>query len=129
MSKSKGTITRAADEALIRATPLAQMRRSPTHPGEVFRHDYREAVEPRVSQAEAARRLGWSTNRMNEFEVGKRGVTVENAIQLSELTGTTPEFWLRLQMNYDWWHGLQNAKHIKRIAPGARFPIRTAAKS
>ena len=83
------------------------MRRPPTHPGEIFRLDFREATDPPVSQAEAARRLGWSTNRMNEFVRGRRGVTPENAVMLSALTGTSAEFWMQLQMNYDLWHALK----------------------
>src|SRR5688500_8384178 len=101
MSKSKGMTTPAGDKAVIPAGGVAHMRRPPTHPGEVFREDYRRPQDPAISQAEASRRLGWSKNRLNEFEVGKRGVTPENAIALAELTGTSPEFWLQLQMNYD----------------------------
>ena len=60
---------------------------------------------------------------MNEFEVGKRGVTVEGAIELAGLTGTTPEFWLQLQMNYDLWHGLRKAKNVKLVQSGERFTV------
>src|SRR5690348_12337291 len=116
MSTSKERTTAVAAKAAIPARPLAEMRRPPTHPGEIFRAEFREAIEPRVSQAEAARRLGWSTNRMNEFEVGKRGVTVENAIALAELTGTSPEFWLNLQMRHDLSHALQKTKRKSVLA-------------
>jgi addiction module HigA family antidote len=109
-SKSKGTTTPAAVKAAIRARALGDQKRPPTHPGEVFRLEYRELQNPPVSQAEAARRLGWSNNRMNEFEMGKRGVTPDNAIALAELTGTSPEFWMHLQETYDLWHALQRSK-------------------
>ncbi len=88
--------------------PLEQQRRSPTHPGEMFRLEFRPGLE--LSQAAAARALGWSANRMNEFETGKRGVTVENAIDLSVFTKTTPQFWLNLQMEFDLWHAYQARK-------------------
>ena len=74
MSKSKERTTRGGGKAAIPAGGVAEMRRPPTHPGEVFREEFRLAQDPVISQAEAARRLGWSFNRMNEFEVGKRGV-------------------------------------------------------
>ena len=107
-SKSRVRTTPAADKTAVPARPLAEMRRPPTHPGEIFRTEFREpGGEPIVSQAEAARRLGWSTNRMNEFEVGKRGVTPENAVMLAALTGTSAEFWMQLQANYDLWHAMK----------------------
>lgn len=120
-SKSKGTITRAAAKATIPAGGVAQMRRPPVHPGEVFREEFRLLQDPPIGQAEAARRLGWSANRMGEFELQKRAVTPENAIALGALTGTSPEFWLQLQLNYDLWHALQEAKRRARLIPGAPF--------
>jgi antitoxin HigA-1 len=116
MSTSKGRTTRAAAERP--AGGVAAMRRPPTHPGEVFREDFRLAQQPPISQAEAARRVGWSTNRMNEFEVGKRGVTPENATSLQALTGASAEFWLTLQMHHDLWHATQKMKPIK---PDGRY--------
>jgi addiction module HigA family antidote len=86
------------------------MRRAPTHPGEIFRRDFQEAAEPPVSQAEAARRLKWSANRMNEFVLGKRGLTPENAIDLEALTGVSAEFWMNLQTRHDLWHAIRAGK-------------------
>jgi len=39
--------------------------------------------------------------RFNEIVRIKRGVTPETAWLFSEAFGTTPEFWLNLQANYD----------------------------
>jgi addiction module HigA family antidote len=98
---------------------LARMRRSPTHPGEVFREDYLESSVPdpepgrrgaQGKQAAAARALGWSANRMNEFVLGKRPLTYEGALDLAELTKTSPEFWATLQMRHDLWHGMQKRR-------------------
>jgi addiction module HigA family antidote len=60
-----------------------------------------------LSQAEAARRMRVSTNRMNELIRRKRGVTAETALRLAKLLGTSPEFWLNLQMTWDLWHAYQ----------------------
>jgi addiction module HigA family antidote len=57
-----------------------------------------------LSQKEAARRMRISTNRLNELVRGKRGVTAETALRLAQLLGTSPEFWLNLQMTFDLWH-------------------------
>jgi antitoxin HigA-1 len=52
-----------------------------------------------LTQAEAARRMRMSTNRLNELIRGKRGVTAATAIRLAELLDTAPELWLNLQTN------------------------------
>lgn len=105
----------------IPAGGLAQMRRPPTHPGEIFKVEFREAADPPVGQAEAARRLGWSSNRMNEFERGRRGVTPENAVMLAALTGTSAEFWMNLQVTFDLWHAM------KAVGPVELTPLQRRA--
>lgn len=97
------------------------MRRAPTHPGEMFREEYRERQDPPVGQAEAARRLGWPTNKLNELELGKRSLTPEGAIALAELTGTSAEFWMTLQMRHDLWHAMQEAKPRRTMLKGEPF--------
>jgi antitoxin HigA-1 len=71
--------------------------------------------------------MGMSTNRLNEIVKGKRSVTAETALLFAAITGTSGEFWMSLQANYDLWHALQKVKHIKRIAPGEPFPVREKA--
>jgi addiction module HigA family antidote len=60
-----------------------------------------------LTQREAARRMGVSTNRLNELVRAKRGVTDETALRLAQLLGTSPRFWLNLQMAFDLWHALR----------------------
>lgn len=88
-----------------RGADLGRMRRPPTHPGEIFEEEWRKPSG--VSQAEAARRMGMSTNRLNEIVAGKRGVTAETAVLIGALTGTSPQIWLHLQADYDLWHALR----------------------
>jgi antitoxin HigA-1 len=81
------------------------MKRAPTHPGEIL---FEEFLKPLgLSQAEAARSMEISLNRLNELVRGKRGVTAETALRLALLLGTAPEFWLNLQMTHDLWHAWQ----------------------
>jgi len=61
----------------------------------------------RVSQADAARRLKISANRLNELVRGKRGMTADTALRLSKWLGTTPQFWLHLQVSWDLWHAIR----------------------
>ncbi len=97
-----------------RGANVLRMRRAPTHPGEMFEEEWR--IPSAVSQAEAARRMGMSANRLNEIVVGKRGVTAQTAVLLGALTRTNPQLWLYLQADYDIWHALQTIE-TRRIRP------------
>jgi addiction module HigA family antidote len=54
-----------------------------------------------LGQVEAARRLGISLNRLNEIILGKRGITADTALRLARLLKTSPQFWMRLQADWD----------------------------
>jgi addiction module HigA family antidote len=54
-----------------------------------------------LTQVDAARQLGLSVNRLNEIVLGKRGVTADTALRLSARFGTTPQFWMHLQADWD----------------------------
>lgn len=92
---------------------LSRMRRPPTHPGDIFRLDFREPSG--ISQAEAARRVGWTANRMNEFERGRRALTPENAVMIAALTGASAEFWMGLQARYDLWHAMERLGTVQVV--------------
>ena len=81
------------------------MKRPPTHPGEVLAEEFLGPME--MTQAEAARRMEISTNRLNELVRGKRGVTASTAIRLARLLGTSAELWMNLQASWDLWHAYQ----------------------
>ena len=80
-------------------------KRPPTHPGEMLLQDFLNPMG--ISQMEFARHLQWSYARLNEIIHGKRGVSALSALALSEALGTSPEFWLNLQRNWDLWQALQ----------------------
>ncbi len=93
--------------------------RPPTHPGEML---LEELLKPLgITQTELAERMHASYPRVNELVNGKRGVTPETALRLAKLFGTTPEFWLNGQRNWDLWHALHGpaAREIDRIEPVA----------
>lgn len=93
--------------------------RPPTHPGEMLREEF--LVPLGMTQTELARRIGVSYPRVNEIVNGKRGITPDTALRLSRLLGTTPEFWLNGQRNWDLWHALRSpeAADIDKIEPVA----------
>ena len=68
-------------------------------PGEILLEEFLKPMA--LGQVEAARRLEISLNRMNEIVLGKRGITVDTALRLAGLLKTTPQFWMRLQADWD----------------------------
>jgi len=68
------------------------------HPGE---HIAEELQALGMSAAELARRLSVPTNRITAIINGQRGITGDTALRLAHFFGTTPEFWLNLQILYD----------------------------
>lgn len=72
---------------------------SPLHPGEVL---YEEFIKPlSLSQNQLARELKVPPRRVNEIVLGKRGISADTALRLARHFGTSPEFWLGLQADYE----------------------------
>jgi len=71
----------------------------PLHPGEVLMEDY--LVPGGISQTRLALNMRVSPQKINDIVNGKRAITADTAIRLGLAIGTTPEFWLSLQMDYD----------------------------
>lgn len=71
----------------------------PVHPGEVLLEDY--LIPSGVSQHQLSLAMRVPANRINEIVKGKRAITAETALRLGRAIGTTPEFWLNLQAQYD----------------------------
>jgi len=72
---------------------------TPVHPGEILREEFMKPLG--LSQTRLGRDLGVSPRRINEIVHGKRSVTADTALRLSRYFGTSPEFWLGLQADYD----------------------------
>ena len=72
---------------------------APVHPGEVLLEEYLKPLG--ISQNKLALGMRVSPQRINDIINGKRSVTAETAIRLAKAIGTTPEFWLSLQNEYD----------------------------
>jgi addiction module HigA family antidote len=94
------------------------MTRIPSHPGEILLHEFLEPMS--LTQVALASHLGIPVQRINEIVKGKRGVSAETAWLLSAAFGTTPEFWLNLQINHD----LASSKPRRKIRR-LSAPLRT----
>jgi len=68
-------------------------------PGEILLEEFLKPLG--IGQADAARRLGVSLNRLNEIILGKRGISADTALRLARLLNTSPQFWMRLQADWD----------------------------
>jgi len=73
--------------------------KNPPHPGWIVRRDCLEPLG--LSVTEGARALRVTRQTLNNVVNGKAGISAEMAVRLSKAFGSTPEFWLRLQINYD----------------------------
>lgn len=87
--------------------------RVPKHPGEILQKLYLDDMS--ISQSQLARHLGWTPGKINEIVNKKRGITAETALAFADALGTSAEFWLNLQSNYDLWHAEQEHKKIRAI--------------
>ena len=78
--------------------------RPPTSPGETVKHFLEDLG---VSQAEVARALGITANRLNEVVKNKRGISADTALRLAAYFGTSAQFWLNVQVAWDLWRQLR----------------------
>lgn len=86
------------------------MMHNPAHAGRVLK----DHLEGR-SVTEVARHLGVSRVNLSRLLNGQAGVSAEMSLKLSDALGTSPEFWFKMQMNYDLWRASQ--KKRKKVAP------------
>jgi len=78
---------------------MAGRKLSPVHPGEVLFEEFLKPMD--LSQNRLALAIGVHPRRINEIVLGKRSVTADTALRLARYFGTSPQFWLGLQMDYD----------------------------
>ena len=104
--------------------------KNPAHPGELVRYDCLEPLGLTIT--DAAKALNVSRQTLNNLVNKKSGISPEMAVRLSKVFNGSPEFWMRLQLNYDLAQIERNASKIvvhpldkkRRKATG---PARSAA--
>jgi antitoxin HigA-1 len=76
------------------------MKRIPNiHPGEVLLEDFLKPMG--ISAYKLAKEIFIDQTRISEIIKGKRSVSVDTALRFSKYFGTSPEFWINMQTNYD----------------------------
>lgn len=71
----------------------------PVHPGEILKEDF--LVPMGISQYRLAKSIGVDPRRINAIVQGKRAITAETAILLSQFFGTSANLWMGIQTDYD----------------------------
>lgn len=95
---------------------------NPAHPGEVLRDYLGE-----MTVAEAAQRLGVTRAHLSRLLNGHAGVSAAMSLRLAAALATSPEFWLKMQMNYDLWQAQKTKRPKIRPFPHlAAKPLATA---
>jgi addiction module HigA family antidote len=75
-----------------------------------------------MTQQSLATEIKVPYQRVNELVNKRRGITPGTALRLSRLFGTTPDYWLSLQLRWDLYFAqTKEAKILKAI-----HPLRTA---
>ena len=78
---------------------MKKKRLHPVHPGEVLSEEFLKPMG--LSQNKLALSISVPPRRINEIVLEKRGITADTALRLAKFFGTSPEFWIGLQSQYD----------------------------
>jgi len=70
-----------------------------THPGEVLEEEFLKPMG--ISRHKLAMDTHMPATRVGEIVRGRRAVSPDTALRLARYFGTSPEFWLNLQQQYD----------------------------
>ena len=88
--------------------------KNPPHPGIVV---LQECIEPSgLTITDAAAALGVTRNTLSELVNGKRGISPEMAVRISQVFGGTEEGWLVQQAQYDLAQLRRDHLQLKRLA-------------
>ncbi len=85
---------------------LNDVDKTKRRPAEVFhpgRHLLDELNARSWSQVEFAEILGRPVQAVNQIVNGKRGISATTARELAAALGTSPEYWMRLDIAYQLW--------------------------
>jgi len=78
---------------------MMSKRLSPMHPGEVLREEF--MVPYGLTAYALAKACRVPRTRIERIVREETGITVDTALRLARIFGTTPEFWLNLQNRYE----------------------------
>jgi addiction module HigA family antidote len=97
----------------------------PAHPGALIKETIeglKEETGQNFTQAEIAKGLGVTRKTLSSILNEHQGISSEMCVRLSEAFGTSAEFWLDIQRNYDLWHA---ERSVERKSVRHFWPLKT----
>ncbi len=71
----------------------------PTSPGEILQEEFLEPMN--ITAYRLAKEVHIPQSRISDIINGKRGITADTAMRFAMYFGTTPQFWLNIQNQFD----------------------------
>lgn len=71
----------------------------PVSPGEILQEEF--LIPMNITAYRLAKDIHIPQSRISEIISGKRRITADTAMRLSKFFGTSPEFWMNIQNQYD----------------------------
>jgi antitoxin HigA-1 len=93
------------------------MARTPIHPGEILADELQETG---LSAKKLADVIDVPPNRLYQFIAGKRSMTADTALRLSQYFGMSADFWMNLQSAYELDPGAPAERQSHHADPQAR---------
>jgi addiction module HigA family antidote len=87
------------EEEAMATGPSEEAEFAPVTPGEILAEEFLDGFN--LSQAQLARALVISPNRIAEIIHNRRRISADTALRLGLFFGTGPEYWINLQTRYD----------------------------
>ena len=106
--------------AITTIKEMTEMNRKPTHPGEMLREEF--MPDYNLSVAKLAELLGTTRQTVNELINERRSLSVDLAVRLACLFGTTPQYWINMQNALDIYNAKQKCSEAyQTITPIAQI--------
>lgn len=71
----------------------------PISPGEILQEEFLNPLN--ITAYRLAKEIRIPQSRISDILSGKRGITADTAMRFAMYFGTTPQFWLNIQNQYD----------------------------
>jgi addiction module HigA family antidote len=94
-----------------------QKKQPPVHPGEILREEFMK--EYGLSSNRLALHMGVPATHVLDIIHERRSITANTAVRLARVFGTSPQFWLNLQRDYelDLVEDAKIAAEVRPLAP------------
>lgn len=78
---------------------LERIELLPIHPGEILKEEFLKPLG--MSAGALAKRLNVPRTRIERLIAGETSLTTDTALRLARFFQTTPDFWMGMQVGYD----------------------------